>query len=309
MFLVFALLGYGLLSIVAILDKFIVSASSQKKALSPAIFVFYSTVFVLPVFLLVPFGVHFLSTPFDWAVALVSGLGYVGGLWTMYRGLAASEVSHLGPLVGASTPFFVFILAFVFFNERLALHQILAIFFLIAGSLIISFEQSLHHRGWHRGMLWGVLAGLFFAVSHLSAKYMYQRYGFYSGLIWTRGAIGFGAVGLIIFSKEVRNLFFSRKEEKKSTIKNFFSAGFFLAMGDQLLGAIGGVLLQYSTSLGSVSLVNALNGFQYALLIILVTILSKFKSSRFREEYARFELIQEMVGVAVIAIGLSLLFF
>ena len=103
MWLVITLVGNFLLAVVAVMDKFILTKSVSK----PAVFVFYSTVFALPIFLFLPFGVVFPSIFSDWAIFFLSGLFFVFGLWTMFIGFQESEVSHVGPLVGASTAFFV----------------------------------------------------------------------------------------------------------------------------------------------------------------------------------------------------------
>ena len=70
---------------------------------------------------------------------------------------------------------------------------------------------------------------------------------------------------------------------------------------------VGVVLAQYAISLGSVSVVNALNGFQYALVIVFVAILSKWRPKIFREEYTRGEIFSEILAVVLIAVGLALL--
>lgn len=291
----FALLGYFLLAIVGILDKFIL----EKRVKEPAVFVFYSTIFVLPVFLLLPFGVQFLRGV-DWLWALTGGVFFALALYAMYAGFKESEVSHAGPLVGAATPFFVVILGLLFLGENLTARQFIATGLLILGSLVISFEKSRAHDGWHRGMLWGVLAGLLFAVSHVASKYVYDRYGFYSGFVWTRGFLGACALPLLAVYGVRANLFAVRVRGrlKKQTA---------VVALDKILGVAGVVLVQYAIAIGSVSLVNALNGVQYGLLVLMIMFLSRFWPRFFRELYAKREAAQELLAVAIIAAGLFLL--
>lgn len=293
-----ALAGNIMLSVVSITDKFLLSKSVPK----PIVFVFYSTVFVLPLFFLLPFTS---SLPTVWADHLVfalSGICFSLGLWTMYIGFQESEISHVGPLVGAATPFFVFLLSGIFLRETLTNTNLAAIFFLIFGSLIISFEKSPQHNGWHRGMAWGILAGLLFGISHVAAKYAYNVYGFFDGFVWTKVWIGVFGIAMLIFSPSVRAVL---GKKTKSSVKG--AGQTLLIFANKFLGVAGVVIIQYAIALGSVSLVNALAGVQYALLVILVAALSKFWPKLIRESYSKKEIIQEVVAVLIIGYGLVLM--
>ena len=298
MWLILALLGNAVLAVVGITDKLILTKSVPK----PIVFVFYSTLFVLPLFLFLPFGVIFPTALADHLIFAVSGICFVLGLWAMYIGFQESEISHVGPLVGAATPFFVFFLGNIFLGEKFTSIKLLAIFVLILGSLIVSFEKSKWHNGWHRGMAWGVLAGLLFAVSHVISKYAYDAYGFYNGFIWTKLWIGAFAIFLMPFPS-VRALF--HKKENTPAPSRTGAAG--LVVANKLLGILGVIMVQYAISLGSVSLVNALSGVQYAILIILVALISKFYPQILKETYTRKEIFQEVLAVATISLGLVLL--
>jgi drug/metabolite transporter (DMT)-like permease len=299
MWLFIALLGNVALAVVGVMNKLILTKFVSK----PIILAFYSTIFVLPLFLLLPFGVKIPGVLTDYLVFAVSGLGFAFGVWTMYVAFQESEVSHVGPLVGVAVTLFILFLSRIFLAEKLSAYNLLAVVVLIVGSLIISFEKSAQHNGWHRGMEWGVLAGFLFAVSHVAAKYIYGVYDFYSGFIWTRLPIGiFGAV-LLLFPS-VRALFHQRCPESAP-----HGGGKRLALiaGTIILGLVGVILTQYAAALGSVSLVNALAGAQYALIIIFVAALSKFWPRILTETYGRKEIIQEAAAVAMIGLGLVLL--
>lgn len=305
MSLLLSIIGYGILAVVAVMDKFLLSQAKVQ----PALYTFYSTVFVLPVILLYPFGVTNLIG-FDWLLALLSGIAFAFGLWAMFLGFEKSEVSHVGPLIGAATPLFVLFFSRYFLGEILSSKLILACIFLIIGSLIISFEKSKKHTGWHMGMLWGVLSGCLFAVSHVSAKYLYDAYGFMSGFVWTRASMGVIGLLLIFHPAIYRTLFFPTWFDKlKNKIFSYRKTrnNLWLVSADKILSIVGVVLIQYSIAIGSVSLVNALNGLQYAFLVILVLLLSKFWPKIFKESYARGEIFQELFAVIIILFGLFLL--
>jgi len=310
MWLFVALLGNALLAVVAVIDKFILTKSVSK----PIIFVFYSTIFVLPFFLLLPFGVKMPNVWTDYLIFSVSGLCFAFGLWTLYIAIQKSEISHVGPLVGAAVPLFILFFSRIFLGEQLGAYALFAAVVLIIGSLVISFDLNVsstgrtghayRQAGWHLGMSWGVLSGFLFAVSHVISKYAYNVYGFYSGFVLTKLSIGiFGVV--LLFSPTIRALFV----KKESTLADKTAGNKRLALiaGDISLGVIAATLLQYATALGSVSLVNALAGVQYALLIIFVAIISRFFPTIIKETFTKKEIIQKAVAVFIIGIGLFLL--
>jgi len=108
---------------------------------------------------------------------------------------------------------------------------------------------------------------------------------------------------LFLFSPAVRKSF-----KRAATPDEKMTGGkIALVAGDKFLGFIALLLVQYAVSLGSVTLIYALAGVQYVLLIIAVALLSKFYSQFYREEYSRGELMQEFFAVALIVAGIYLL--
>lgn len=264
---------------------------------------FYSTIFTLPIFLALPFGVRSLENPFNWAVAVLSGLSFAAALFAMFVAIQKSEISHIGPLLGAVVPLFVFIIIHYVLGAYVSPQTILGIFVLIVGSFVISIEKSSLHSGWHLGTLWGIIAGFAFAVSHVSASYIYQEYGFFSGFVYTRGFIGLVGLALLLLPSIRRELFKKKSVLHRSKNKN---CGVLVAV-EKIIGVIGVVCIQYAIALGDVVVVNALAGVQFALLIIAVALLSKFSPQTFKESYRGQEIFQEILGVVIIAVGLVLI--
>lgn len=282
------------------MDKFILAKSVSK----PIVFVFYSTIFVLPTFLLLPFGINMPTVWTDYMIFGISGFCFALALWTLYIAIQASEISHVGPLVGAVMPFFILFLSRIFLGEKLGPYGVLAAVILIVGSLVISFDFNEKKRGWHGAMSWGILTGFLFAVSHVISKYAYDSYGFYSGFVLTKLPIGiFG--GILLLSPTVRALF--AKKQKTSADKAHNKKVFILVVGDIGLGVVAATMLQYATALGSVTLVNALAGAQYAMLIIFVALISRFFPKILKETFTKKEIIQKSVAVVIISLGLVLL--
>lgn len=299
---VIALFGYLVLAGVSISDKFILS----KKLATPAVFVFYTTVPLLILFATLFFDVKFLPDEgIFWAG--ISGLSLLFGFWTMYKGFLKSEVSHAGPLLGAVIPSFVFLISVGFLNETLTEKQVLACFLLILGSLLISFEKSKDHSGWHRGFLWIIVSGALFAVSHVTAKQLYDVYDFVSGLVWTRGLSGLFGLALLLTPSVRAEIcsWFKNKKCSSETVKD--DKKIWLILFNKIFGVVGVLLIQLATALGSVSVVNAMAGAQFGLLVVVVGILSLFYPKIFKEEYSKLEIVQEVIAVLVIGVGLGML--
>lgn len=301
-----ALVGYFFLSLVTLLDKFIITNERVK----PVKVAFYSSVMLLPIFLLVPFGVVILRGA-DWLMALASGGTFVLALWTTYLSFEKSEVSHSGPLIGAAIPFFVIVLNRFFLHEIITAGQYAAIALLVIGSLIISQKKSFFKKtrqvGWQAGVVLAIAAGLLFAISNITAKYLYDQYGFFSGLVWSRGTSGLFGLCLLLWPGAWRLIFSSSKNSNRSQV--WLTLQTKVIVVDKVLSLGGNFLVQYATAIGSVALVNALSGVQYGLLIILVAILSRFMPRLFKEVYEPGEMQQEIVAVIIISIGLAVLLF
>jgi len=293
MWLLIAVIGFALSAVANILDKYVLDKTISR----PVVFVFYSTVWGLLFLLLTPFF-GFLSDPQSYIAALFAGATFVAGLWASYIGIQKSEVSHMGPLIGAVTPIFTFVWSMFLFHEVFSGRQIFAVIILIFGSLVIAGEKSAKHNGFHRAMFWGILGGFLISIYAVIAKYIYNHNSFAAGFIWIQGAVGFFSA-LLVLSAAVRATF---KRPPKSEAKKVA-----LVAVDKFFGLAGLVLVQYAIALGSVTLVYALAGVQYAILILLVAIISKFGPKFFAEEYSRGEIAQELIAVFIIGIGLALL--
>lgn len=301
MWLIIALVGYALLAVVSILDKFILT----NEKVTPLRFVFYSCIFVLPVLIFSPW-VKLPNDIYAWSAAVLSGFGFMFGLWSMYLGIEKSEISHIGPLVGATTPLFVLVFSQVFLSEVITFRQIYAIIFLTIGSLVITSEYTHKKHTWHLAMIWGIIAAFFFATSHVASKYLYDAIGFSGGFVWGRGFIGIAGLLMFLYPPLWRELRHHAWVGRISLIPRQ-RTNWFLVGADKILGVLGVVLIQYAIALGSVTIVNALAGVQFAFLLILVFILSRFFRRWFHEEYSRVEIIQEVVSVTLIGFGLVLL--
>lgn len=297
MWLYFAIIGFALLAVVAILDKFIVS----NEQVQPLVYAFYSSVIALPALIFIPFGVERVQTPFGWLIVALTGIACVLSFYGMFRAFSLSKVSHIGPLLGAAVPFCIFILSRFFLAEVLGGRQLIAMTILIIGSLTISLENSPKGFGWQRGIPWAVFAAINFAIFYVGAKYIDGLVGFYSGFIWAYGAAGLASLALLFFPSVRESL---RKKGPKTALTK---GKMIVFAADKIISLVATVLIQYAVAAGSVTIVNSLTGMKYAILVVLVALLSRFYPEKFKEDYIPGELVQEFFAVALIAIGVGLL--
>lgn len=300
MWLVYSLVGYTLLAFVFILDKRILS----KNHTSPAVFAFYSTIFLLAVGLVWLFGVPLLSNTRDWLLALVSGFTFGLGLLLMYKAVEKNEASHMDPFIGAVITIATFAAASFWLNETLNRNQIIGMCILAGASLILSHERRRKGKvGLHVGYLWGIAAGIAFALSNVSTKYLYDLYPFLTAFVATRVTIG--VFGLILLPLPAVLKTFRKKTLTKSKTTER-SQTFWLVLVDKFLGIIGAILIQFATATGSVTMVNALGGLQYALMFTVIIMLSKFRPDIFKESFTKRELIIQTTAIILVVLGLAL---
>ncbi len=300
MWFLFTFIGYLLLAMVVIFDKYVMTAGAPGK---PQVYAFYSTILLLPALLILPFGGTLLEG-IDWWWAIVSGVGFGLALWTMFIALDTGEASHINPFVGAFTAIWVFGITSIFFRESLTSIQLYGLCFLIVASLLLSFEKTadLKHKA-YQGFLWAILSGCFFAISHVSAKYLYGQYDFMTALVWSKATTAL--VGFFLLLLPSVRLFVFAKNKNKTQVKQSKKV-MSIALFSKLLGLFGVVAIQYAIAIGNVTLVTALGGIQYALLFVMILILTKWFPKKFNEFFTRKELVVESLAIVLVVIGSAL---
>jgi drug/metabolite transporter (DMT)-like permease len=295
-----ALIGYISFAVVFLLDKVIVS----EKLGEPIVYTFYSTIYMLAALLALPFVGWGLFSGIDWLWALLSGITFGFGLWTLFLALQRDETSHISPFNGAFVTIFVYFFSSFFLGEKLTQFSQTGVIILVVSALLLSFQKTKKRQTFSIGFLWAIISGLLFAISHVLAKYLYGFYPFWSTLVWTKAFVGI--VGLfILFSPKVYKTFRKTKRihEKKKT-----NTGFLIVV-DKILAVIGVVCIQYAIALGSVTVVNALIGVQYVLMFILILFFTKFFPKIFNEYFTKKELIVEIIAICLVVLGTAFFVF
>lgn len=295
-----AIIGYALLAVVFILDKFIVT-----KSVKPVVYAFYSTIFMFGAVLALPFFGWGLLVGIDWLWAVVSGVAFGFGMWTLFVAVKQGEATHINPFAGAMVTIFSYALGFYYLQEKLNTWQILGIVILVVASLLLSLEKSKKHSGIYMGFFWAILSGLLFAVSHITAKYLYGIYPFWDAFIWTRATTGLVGLFLLIFPS-VRKSFHKQNKDAKTYGKRHAIG---IVVFNKLLSVGAIVLIQYAIAIGSATLVLAMSGLQYALMFVMIFLLTKFLPRVFKEYFTKRELLIETVAIILVLVGSALFVF
>ena len=306
MWFLISIIGYILLALVLLLDKVYLEDHVSK----PVIYTFLSTVYmlILSVFL------FFVPAPsfIDILLSLLAGAGFGFGLWFMFLGVRYESANRLNPFIGAFTTICILVLSTLFLHETLSSFQMLGIGILVITGIVLSLLKGKHFRGLSKYFFIAFLSALCFAISHVLSKYLYTQYDFVSILLWTRTGIGLVAF-VTLLSPDVRKFLWKSKkqkeelEKKSSKISKKPSFGIFII--NKVAAVVAVLLLQYATSIGSVTIVNALSGIQFPLLFVLTILCTKFFHKFFQETLSRKEIFQELGVLGFVVIGSALVVF
>lgn len=292
MWLLVTIIGYFLNAITAVVDKFLIA----KKIPNPAVYTFYIALLGLAGLVLAPWGFAIINvTDFLWALA--AGFSFTFALLFLFKGLSVNETSRITPFIGGLSPVFVFLFSFWLLAERLASRQILALVFIIAGTILISYGKS-SKKNAGLGFFYAFISALLFGISYTLTKQVYNELDFINGFVWLRLTTFLGALFLLVSSANRRDIL--RRPDKTGKTGLLF-------LGGQVSGALSFILINYSISLASVTLVNALQGIQYVFLLVMVLILFKWHPHLLEEKMKGRVLWQKIAAVGLIVAGLKFL--
>jgi uncharacterized membrane protein len=180
---------------------------------------------------------------------------------------------------------------------------LLAFVLLVAGAFLVSFDLPLQRID--AAPLLSASSGILFAVSIFLLKISYGEMNFVNGYFWSRAGMFFAGFSLLLvpaFRKEILE-----HSSKFATPHPRHALTGLLFMVNKISGGIAALLLAYAVSLGPFSLVNALNGTQFAFVFILSLLLSPFFPKIYGEKFALNDWIQKAVAILLIILGIWLL--
>jgi len=304
-----AIAAYFLLAISNLVDKFLV----EKVLGSARAYTFVACTLGALVFLVAPW---FLSWPGISGLLLDLLLGGIFSiaLLLLYASLRRGEASRALVIIGGSTPIFTLPLSLLVLGDRIPTGELAAIAFLIAGVTVVAllpvnrpgfWSKIIGQRTQKTSSLFSIMlalgSGLAYSLFFVGSKFAYQEQPFVSAFLWTRLGALLAASCILFFPqarKEIKSLFVRKPSRKRNQG---------LVVGNQIIGSLGFVLQNYAVFLGPVALVNALQGVQYAWIIILGAVVTAIWPNILKEDIGWRALIQKGVAIVLISVGLYLL--
>ena len=298
LWLIAAISAYLILSIVFTIDKYLLGGGFP----NPKVYTFYVGILGILILFLVPFVDFKIPQLSQIFLSFFTGVLYMFGLFWFYKGVKAFEVSRIVPAIGALVPLFSVLLVYIFSlgKEILSPLEAFSFFLLIGGSVLITLEKEKFLT--LQSLKISAISAFLLSLSFVLTKFVFLRQSFWSGLILIKigGVLG----GLIfLFSKEVRNILFQPKNvlPKKTT-------GIFLF--NQGMGAGANILQNWAIALSPlayVSIINALQGTQYAFLFLITLILSLKFPQILKERISRKIIAQKITAILLIGLGLIII--
>jgi drug/metabolite transporter (DMT)-like permease len=247
-----------------------------------------------------------LPTGFVVIMSLVAGCLWVLALWLFFTALKQGEASRMVPITGSSVPLFTLLIASIFLGEQLVARQLAGVVVLIGAGIILAID--IFKFKVDRAVIAASLGGAAFAAHFAVVDVVYANYEhFLAGFAYTRIGVGLAAMGLLLILYLTPNRHAPSKEKKGKAGAKKTKLILSAFVGSKLIGA-GALLAQnWAISLGSVSVVNALQGVQYVFLLLIAIAVSIWKPQIFAEELSRVGLLQKVIGVVLVVIGLGLI--
>ena len=169
---------------------------------------------------------------------------------------------------------------------------------IILGTVLISLGKT--GKSNSRRVYWlALFSAFFFGLSYALTKYLFNNLSFVNAFVWLRLTTFVGALFLLLSAQNRHDIFHQDKKIARQS-------GFLFLFG-QVAGAASFLLINYAISLASVTLVNALQGLQYAFLLVLVLILFKWRPNLLEEKIKGWVLVQKILAIILIGWGLFLL--
>lgn len=292
-----------------ILDKILLG---QRRISSPLSYAFYGGIWSILALILIPLTSSSLLSlpqffmPSWWltVVALGSGAFSILALWAIYSAIKVGEASRVATVLGGLSPILVLILSMLFFGSFLTVRQFGAFALFIVGGWIISREKKEAQGSITLKTIFFIfLAATFFALTYTLEKIVFNHVPFLQGFIWTRvGAFGMALSFLLVpqFRKQI-----SAWSPRNSTS----TSGLFVV--NKLIGALGFFLLSYAIKIAAsseVSIINALQGFEYVLVFVIALALSKWRPAILSEKFDTPTLLRKVFAIFLISAGLFLLY-
>ncbi len=298
-----AIVSYFLLAFSNLADKFLI----DKVLPSSKVYAFLISVLSGLALFLAPWFLEWCG--WYWLmVNLLVGALLPWALYFLFESLKRGDASKVTVLIGGTIPLFTVVLSVVFLGDHFQVNEWLGMGLLLLGTFLIALVPGTKKVESRRVLIFLVLlSALFYAVFFIGTKYSYDHQSFWSAFIWSRlGAVGMAALFLVP-KKSRREILGGLAQKQEHKAKHIRRKNQILVVGNQLVGAGGSVLQNYAISLGPVALINALQGVQYAFLLLMGFLITIWKPRLLKENIGPAAIALKVAAIALVSLGLYLI--
>jgi drug/metabolite transporter (DMT)-like permease len=252
-------------------------------------------------------------------VNLVAGALFPIALILTFEALKRGDASKMTVLIGGFVATFSILFSIIFFKESFTGLQWWGLLLLLIGMFLIAAVPSLKKTKFifdKVGISLAVLSALAFALLFIGTKYAYNYQNFASSFIWIRLGGLLMALLFLVRTKDRREIFSSFKNKpplsgaspaKLSGASPVKRSNIFLLVIGQVFGSAGFILQNYAISMGSVAIVNALEGVQYGFLLVMGFFMTIFKPKMIKENISLHAIILKVLAIIAISVGIYFL--
>lgn len=292
MWAIFSILAALTLAVVNIVDKYILT----KWIRTPLVPVIIVGVIGVVASVVIFFVYGFLSlSSFNIFLSLIAGIFYILTILFYFKALKIGEVSRVIPLFYLS-PLFILIFAGIFLGEIFTPLKYGGIFLLIIGAILISSENPLKITP-NKAFWWMLLATISSAIEALLTKYLLNFADYWTIFAWAR-------IGTIIGVLPIAYIYLP---ELIATVKEHGKRVIAVISINESLNLLGVLFITIATSLGYVTLVNALFSIQPFFVLLFAVLLSIFYPSILKEELSKSIISLKILAMVLMFIGAILI--
>lgn len=298
-----ATIAYFLIALQTMLDKFLLTS---RRIDHPVVYAFYSGVLSFFTLVLFPFGLHSIGAVL-FLKYILSGTLFTYGIFLLFSAIQKSEASRVVPMVGAVIPIATYFFSIILLGDGLSGSKLWGVLILILGGLLISWtrpQNTGEKHGFFDGFYKTILSGIILAAAYTFFKLFYARDNFLDVFIWTRLGLCAGALSFFLFSPWRKAILLSLANFRKPNHEQQSSGVLFVS--NKVLGGVGSVLLNFSMSLGNITVINALVALEYTFIFILGIGFTFWLPKIFQEKMDWQHSVQKISSIAIISAGVFL---
>lgn len=293
----FAALTPVLYSVSNFMDKFLVDKRIKEPLVITSTFSITSGILGL-IFL------AFIGFPwpglFQILLIIGSGLLLTFYLLPYYQAMRLDDASRVVPLF-QFIPVFTLIMSTVFLKETLAGKQIIGLILVVVAGVLISAEKIEAGIFKPRKSLWlMLLSGFMYGTIGIIFRFVARDIGFWTILGYQYLGTGLGGLVLLTLPK-VRNAIKVEWVQIKSSLG--------IITTNNLIGTVAQMSEVYAVTLVAVPLVNIISGIQPVLVLIFGFVLSVWFPHIIKEDIRKVVVVHKILSIAIILVGLYLVYF